>query len=97
MVVGPNLGGHLPVLLALILSAVLLLRSRRVPPGLAAAAVLGTSLLTLGGVLAVSQTRGVPMVELASSAGGGIETVRNWLSGPPVNWRASRSTRVSPC
>jgi predicted PurR-regulated permease PerM len=83
--------GILPVLLALILSTVLWrpvawLSSRRVPPALAAAAVLGTSLLALGGVFAVVAKPVVSQsVELASSAVRGIETVRNWLSGPPVN------------
>ena len=83
--------GILPVMLALIVATVLAgpvrwMRRRGVPAALAAALTLVLSVLLLLGVLAamapsiIAQTSDV--VDRASE---GISTVREWLSGPPIN------------
>lgn len=83
--------GVRPIVLALILSAVLwppvdFLRRHRFPPALAASTVLVGALLLLGGVLAaIAQPMVSQTVELADSAVSGIEQVRDWLTGPPLN------------
>lgn len=83
--------GVLPILLALIVSTVLwppvqLLTRRGVPAGLAAAGTLVTALVVVVGILAaiapsiVSQSR-----EIGTAASEGLDEVRQWLAGPPVN------------
>jgi putative heme transporter len=81
----------MPVLLALLITTVLYppagwLRRRGAPPALAAAAVLLGALLLLGIVvyfLATSITGGIS--EIASSAVAGLQSIQNWISGPPLN------------
>jgi predicted PurR-regulated permease PerM len=81
----------MPVLLALLITTVLYppaawLRRRGAPPALAAAASLLGALLVLGVVvyfLATSITGGV--AEIASSAVAGLQSIQDWLAGPPLN------------
>ncbi len=81
----------MPVLLALLIATVLhppaaRLRRRGAPPALAAAVVLITALLLLGLVvyfLARSITGGIS--EIATSAVAGLQSIQDWLSGPPLN------------
>lgn len=81
----------LPVLLGLLLATVAWppvawLRRRKVAPGLAAGAVMLAGLVGLGLVvvaLARSITGGIP--EIATSAVSGIDRIRLWLAGPPLN------------
>ena len=86
----------MPVLLALLITTVLnppanWMRRRGVPPALAASVVLVGSLLLLGGVvyfLATSISGGVS--ELASGAVAGLQSIQDWLSGPPLNIGATQ-------
>jgi predicted PurR-regulated permease PerM len=81
----------LPVLLALLIATVLAppttwLRRRGLPPALAASIVLLAGLLLLGLVvyfLATSIRGGV--AEIAGSAVAGLQSVRDWIAGPPLN------------
>ena len=86
----------MPVLLAMLITTVLnppanWMRRRGVPPALAAAVVLVGSLLVLGAVvffLATSITGGVS--ELASGAVAGLQSIQDWLAGPPLNLGATQ-------
>jgi putative heme transporter len=86
----------MPVLLALLLSTVLAppafwLRRRGWPPALAAAAIVVAGLALLGLVvyfLARSITGGVS--EIATSASAGLQSIQDWLSGPPLNLGTSQ-------
>ena len=86
----------MPVLLALLISTVLYtptawLRRRGAPPALAAAAVMLGALVLLGAVLyflATSITGGVS--EIATGAVAGLQSIQDWLSGPPLNLRATQ-------
>jgi predicted PurR-regulated permease PerM len=86
----------MPVLLALLISTVLYpptawLRRRGAPPALAAAAVLLGALVLLGAVLyflATSITGGVS--EIATGAVAGLQSIQDWLSGPPLNLGATQ-------
>jgi predicted PurR-regulated permease PerM len=86
----------MPVLLALLISTVLYppaawLRRRGAPPALAAAAVLLGALVLLGAVvyfLATSITGGVS--EIATSAVAGLQSIQDWISGPPLNIGATQ-------
>ncbi len=86
----------MPVLLGLLITTVLYpparwLRRRGAPPALAAAAVLLGALLLLAAVvyfLATSITGGVS--EIATSAVAGIQSIQNWISGPPLNIGATQ-------
>lgn len=81
----------MPVLLALLITTVLAppanwMRRRGTPPALAATAVLIGALVLLGVVvyfLATSIRGGVS--EIASSAVAGLQSIQNWISGPPLN------------
>ncbi|QFZ19493.1 AI-2E family transporter [Saccharothrix syringae] len=81
----------MPVLLGLLITTVLWpparwLRSRGLPPALAATLVLLGGLAVLGGVLALITTSiasGVP--QIADSATKALQQARDWLSGPPLN------------
>ena len=81
----------MPVLLALLITTVLLppaawLRRRGVPAALAATIVLLTALVVLGVVvylIANSITGGVG--EIATNAVAGLQSIQNWISGPPLN------------
>lgn len=81
----------LPILLALIFSSVLWplvqwLQRRRWPAVLAAAVAVLGSLAAIGGVIALIVRPMIKQsVELADSAANGLEQVRNWLAGPPLN------------
>lgn len=83
--------GVLPVLLALIVSTILWpptrwLRSKGLPPGAAAGLTLLFSFLLFLGVLSalapsvISQSQ-----EVLDRATEGLQTVRDWLAGPPLN------------
>jgi predicted PurR-regulated permease PerM len=86
----------MPVLLAMLITTVLnppanWMRRRGAPPALAAAVVLVGSLLVLGAVvffLATSITGGVS--ELASGAVAGLQSIQDWLAGPPLNLGATQ-------
>ncbi|MDT7581798.1 MAG: putative heme transporter [Pseudonocardiales bacterium] len=81
----------MPVLLALLISTVLYppatwLRRRGAPPALAAAAVMIGALALIGAVvffLATSIRGGVS--EIATSAVAGIQSIQDWIAGPPLN------------
>jgi predicted PurR-regulated permease PerM len=81
----------MPVLLGLLISTVLYppvrwLRRRGWPPALAAATVLLAGLVLIGVViyfLAASITGGIP--QIASSAMAGLQSIQDWLAGPPLN------------
>ncbi len=83
--------GVRPIVLALILSTVLYppvawLTRHHWPPALAAAAVLVTALVMTTMLLAVSvQLLLDQSGELADSTVSGVQQVRDWLTGPPVN------------
>lgn len=81
----------LPVVLALFVTTLLWpaakwLRKHKWPPALAAATVVVAFLLLLIGVGAVIV---VPVAsqaqEVTDGIGGGIESVKDWLAGPPLN------------
>ena len=86
----------MPVLLAMLITTVLnppanWMRRRGVPPALAASVVLVGALLLLGAVvffLATSISGGVS--ELASGAVAGLQSIQDWLSGPPLNIGATQ-------
>jgi predicted PurR-regulated permease PerM len=81
----------MPVLLALLITTVLWppaawLRRHGMPAALAATIVLLTALVVLGVVLyliANSITGGVG--EIATNAVAGLQSIQNWISGPPLN------------
>ncbi|MFE2757191.1 AI-2E family transporter [Actinosynnema sp. NPDC059335] len=84
----------MPVLLGLLITTVLWpparwLRSRGVPPALAATIVLVGGLAVLGGVVALISTSiasGVP--QIADSATRALQQALDWASGPPLNLAA---------
>ncbi|MFC6087915.1 AI-2E family transporter [Saccharothrix lopnurensis] len=86
----------MPVLLGLLITTVLWpptrwLRSRGLPPALAATVVLLGGLGVLGGVVALITTSiasGVP--EIADSATQALQQAREWLAGPPLNLGTSQ-------
>lgn len=90
----------MPVLLGLLITTVLWpparwLRSRGLPPALAATIVLLGGLGVLGGVLALISTSiasGVP--EIADSATRALQQAREWMAGPPLNLGASQLDRL---
>lgn len=90
-VVGKTWVVVLPVVLALILSTVLWppvrwLRSRGVPAAAAVLVVLLVALGVVGGVVAAVAPAIVEQAtELAEQATAGVEKVRDWLGGPPLN------------
>jgi predicted PurR-regulated permease PerM len=81
----------LPVLLGLLIATALYppaawLRRRGAPPAVAAATAMLLALLVLGLVLyflATSITGGVS--DIATSAVAGLQSIQDWLSGPPLN------------
>jgi predicted PurR-regulated permease PerM len=80
-----------PVLLAVILATVLWpptawLRKHRFPPALAAATVLLGGVIVLAGLIALITTSVVGSIpEITASATSGIQSIQQWLSGPPLN------------
>lgn len=85
-----------PVFLAIILATVLWpptswLRARKVPPALAAAIVLLAGLVLLAGMIALITTSVAGSVgEIATSATNGVQAIRDWLAGPPLNLAESQ-------
>jgi predicted PurR-regulated permease PerM len=81
----------LPTLLAVILATVLWpptawLRRHRFPPALAAATVLLGGVLVLAGLITlISTSVSGSISQIATSATTGIQAIRDWLSGPPLN------------
>lgn len=81
----------LPILLALLLATVLWppaasLTRHGWPPALAATAVLLGGLVVLGGVLVlITVAITGSAADIAADAGNGIEQIRRWLAGPPLN------------
>lgn len=88
--------GVQPLILAVIVSTIFWppvawLRKHRWPAALAAAAVLLAGLAVVVGVVAALAPSLVEQTaELADSASSGVETVRQWLSGPPVSLSSER-------
>lgn len=89
--VGQVWAGLLPVLIAILVSTVLwpevrFLTSRGWPPALAAATSVILALVVVSGLVAlIAPSIGEQSMEVAQKAGAGIETVQDWLAGPPFN------------
>lgn len=83
--------GVLPILLALIVTTILWpptrwLRSKGLAPGAAAGLTLLLSfLLFVGIVTALAPSVASQSQEVLDRAGEGLQTVRDWLAGPPLN------------
>ncbi len=83
--------GVLPVLLALIVSTMLWpptrwLRSKGLPPGAAAGlTLLASFLLFLGILTALAPSVASQSQEVLDRASEGLQRVRDWLAGPPLN------------
>lgn len=81
----------LPTLLAVILATVLWpptawLRRHRFPPALAAATVLLGGVVVLAGLITlISTSVSGSISQIATSAATGIQAIRDWLAGPPLN------------
>jgi len=97
--------GHLwvvifPVALALIVSTVLepptaWLRERRVPAGVASAAVVLGFLAIVVGIIAILTPQVAGQApELADSAARGLQKVRDWLTGGPLSLSEGQITRA---
>ena len=86
----------LPVLLAVILATVLWpptawLRRHRFPPALAAATVLLAGIVVLAGLVALIGTSVAGSIgQITESATSGIQAIRDWLAGPPLNLAESQ-------
>ena len=85
-----------PVFLAVILATVLWpptawLRARKVPPALAAGLVLLAGLALLSGLIVLITTSVAGSIdEIVGSATTGIQSIRDWLAGPPLNLAESQ-------
>lgn len=81
----------LPVLLAVILASILWpptewLRNHRFPPAAAAATVLLGGVVLLAGVITLISTSVSGSIDqIATSATTGIQSIQDWLRGPPIN------------
>jgi predicted PurR-regulated permease PerM len=81
----------LPVVLGLLFTTVLwppvrFLRRHHWPPALAAATVLLLFVAALGGIIALIAPQLIAQGgDLATAASGGLQQVRTWLEGPPLN------------
>jgi predicted PurR-regulated permease PerM len=86
----------LPVLLAVILATVLWpptawLRRHRFPPALAASTVLLGGVVVLAGLVTLIGTSVAGSIaQISESATSGIQTIRDWLAGPPLNLAQSQ-------
>jgi predicted PurR-regulated permease PerM len=86
----------LPVFLAVIVATVLWpptawLRRHRFPPALAAATVvLGGIILLAGVVVLIGTSVSGSINQIVESATTGIQSIRDWLAGPPLNLGASQ-------
>jgi predicted PurR-regulated permease PerM len=86
----------LPTIMAVILSTVLWpptawLRKHGFPPALAAAMVLLAGMVVLAGLITLITTSvsgSIP--EIAANASSGIQSIQQWLSGPPLNLAQSQ-------
>jgi putative heme transporter len=85
-----------PTFLAVILATVLWpptawLRARRVPPALAASLVLLGGMVLLAGLITlISTSISGSIGQIATSAASGVEAIRDWLAGPPLNLAESQ-------
>ncbi len=85
-----------PVFLAVILATVLWpptawLRARKVPPALAASIVLIAGIVLLAGLIwLISSSVAGSVNQIAESAASGIQAIRDWLAGPPLNLAESQ-------
>jgi putative heme transporter len=85
-----------PIFLAVILATVLWppaawLRARRVPAALAAALVMLTGIVLLAGLIAlISASVAGSVGQIAASATSGVQAIRDWLAGPPLNLAESQ-------
>lgn len=85
-----------PVFLAVILATVLWpptawLRARGLPPALAATVVVLLGIVLLAGMIALISASVAGSVEqIAASATSGIQAIRDWLAGPPLNLAESQ-------
>ncbi len=81
----------LPVIMAVIITTVLWpptawLRKHGFPPALAAATVLLLGMVVLAGVIALIGTSVASAIpQIAANASTGIQSIQQWLSGPPLN------------
>ncbi|GAA1284375.1 hypothetical protein GCM10009609_56790 [Pseudonocardia aurantiaca] len=81
----------LPVIMAVIITTVLWpptawLRKHGFPPALAAATVLLLGMVVLAGVVALIGTSVASAIpQIATNASTGIQSIQQWLSGPPLN------------
>lgn len=81
----------LPVIMAVIVATVLWppaawLRKHRFPPALAAATVLFAGIIVLAGLVALISTSVAGSIpQITASASTGIQSIQQWLSGPPLN------------
>lgn len=85
-----------PIFLAVILATVLWpptawLRARKVPPALAASLVLLAGIVVIAGMIALIVTSVAGSIgQIATSATNGIQAIRDWLAGPPLNLAESQ-------
>src|SRR5919197_5440349 len=86
----------MPTLLAVILATVLWaptdwLRRHRFPPAAAAGTVMLAGMVVLAGLIAVVTTSVSNNIdEIAQSASEGIQAIRDWMAGPPLNLAQSQ-------
>ncbi len=86
----------LPVLLALVVSSVLWpptrwLRSKGLPPALAAVTSMVGALIVIGGLgAAIAPSVGSQWGKLTNQAVSGVRQVQDWLQGPPLNISADQ-------
>lgn len=85
-----------PVFLAIILATVLwpptaFLRRHKVPPALAASLVVLAGIVLLAGLIAlISASVSGSVGQIATAATEGIQAIRDWLAGPPLNLAESQ-------
>jgi putative heme transporter len=86
----------MPTLLAVILATVLWppadwLRKHRFPPAAAAGTVMLAGMVVLAGLIAVVTTSvSNNIAEIVQSASEGIQAIRDWMAGPPLNLAQSQ-------
>lgn len=86
----------MPTFLAVILATVLWpptdwLRRRRFPPAAAAGTVILAGMVVLAGLIALVTTNVSGSIdEIAQSASEGIQAIRDWMAGPPLNLAQSQ-------
>ena len=86
-----------PTLLAVVLATVLwppaaFLRGHRLPPALAAAVVVIVGIVVIAVLMAlVGSAVSSAMPQIVRSVITGVQTVRDWFAGPPLNLALARS------